>query len=64
VQPLCKEQSPALAPDEQGHATACHFWPTIAAAAPVAQAVAMPPTRRRLERLQAAFLAGSPTAPV
>jgi oligopeptide/dipeptide ABC transporter ATP-binding protein len=64
AQPLCKEQSPALAPDDQGHATACHFWPTIAAAAPVAQAVAMPPTRRRLERLQAAFLAGSPAAPV
>jgi oligopeptide transport system ATP-binding protein len=64
VQPLCREQSPALTPDAQGHATACHFWPTIAAAVPVAAPVAMPPQRRRLERLQAAFLTGAPAAPI
>jgi oligopeptide transport system ATP-binding protein len=64
VQPLCKEQSPALEADASGHATACHFWPTIAASAPVAAPVAMPAARRRLERLQAAFLSSAPAAPL
>jgi oligopeptide transport system ATP-binding protein len=64
VQPLCREQSPALVADEQGHATACHFWPSIAAAAPRPQPVAMPPSRVRLERLQAAFLTSAPAAPI
>jgi peptide/nickel transport system ATP-binding protein/oligopeptide transport system ATP-binding protein len=64
VQPLCREQSPALVPDDQGHATACHFWPTIAAAAPVLQPAEMPPARVRLERLQAAFLTSAPAEPI
>jgi len=64
VQPLCREQSPALVPDDQGHATACHFWPTIAAAVPKPQAIEMPPARVRLERLQAAFLTSAPAAPL
>jgi len=63
AQPLCSQQTPALESDAQGHATACHFWPTIVAAAPVPQPVAMPPARRRLDRLQAAFLAPAPAVP-
>jgi oligopeptide/dipeptide ABC transporter ATP-binding protein len=64
VQPLCKEQSPAL---ETRCPRPCHRLPFLAdhrrrraGAAPVA----MPPARRRLERLQAAFLAGAPAAPI
>jgi hypothetical protein len=57
------QQSPALQADAAGHATACHFWPTIAAAVPPAQPTEMPPARMRLERLQAAFLTSSPAAP-
>ncbi|MGZ5272122.1 MAG: oligopeptide/dipeptide ABC transporter ATP-binding protein, partial [Ramlibacter sp.] len=63
AQPLCSQQTPTLDADAHGHATACHFWPTIAAAAPAPQPVAMPPSRRRLERLQAAFVAAAPAAP-
>ena len=62
AQPLCSQQEPALDADASGHATACHFWPQVAAAAPVARAAAMSASRRRLERLQSAFLA-SPPAP-
>jgi oligopeptide/dipeptide ABC transporter ATP-binding protein len=64
AQPLCREQSPALVRDDQGHATACHFWPTIAAASPVQPSGEMPPARVRLERLQAAFLTSAPAAPL
>ncbi|WP_427912650.1 ABC transporter ATP-binding protein [Ramlibacter sp. MMS24-I3-19] len=61
VQQRCREQDPALVPDEHGHATACHFWPTIAATAAKPQPAGMPPARVRLERLQAAFLTRPPT---
>ena len=64
VQPLCREQTPALVADDAGHGTACHFWPSITAAAPVPQATDMPPHRVRLERLQAAFLTSAPAAPI
>jgi oligopeptide/dipeptide ABC transporter ATP-binding protein len=64
VQPICRQESPPLEADASGHATACHFWPTIAAAVPVVQAVDLPPARRRLERLQAAFLTSAPAAPI
>ena len=53
----CAEDDPALV-DDQGHATACHFWRDIT---PPASAVPRGATNRnpRLERLQAAFRNGS-----
>jgi oligopeptide transport system ATP-binding protein len=60
AQPVCSQQEPALEATADGHAAACHFWRDIAARAPVVQPVAFAPARRRLERLQAAFIARDP----
>jgi oligopeptide/dipeptide ABC transporter ATP-binding protein len=57
ARPLCSQQAPALETTPGGHATACHFWREIQAAAPTPLAVPVTPARRRLERLQAAFVA-------
>jgi oligopeptide transport system ATP-binding protein len=55
----CAEEVPALA-DEGGHAVACHFWKEIAPPAVAADATSLP-ANPRLERLQAAFIAGRVT---
>ena len=60
AQPLCAEARPALESDD-GHDVACHFWPTIAAAAVRAED-APRSGARRLERLQAAFRRTAPDA--
>jgi oligopeptide/dipeptide ABC transporter ATP-binding protein len=62
AQPVCSEQTPLLEATPDGHAAACHFWREIQARRPVAVPVAIAPARRRLERLQAAFLASDPQA--
>ena len=64
AQPLCSQQAPLLETTPDGHAAACHFWREIAAQAPVPQAVHLAPARRRLDRLQAAFIATDPLAPL
>ncbi|MDB5913755.1 MAG: dipeptide transporter ATP-binding protein [Ramlibacter sp.] len=59
AQPVCSEQTPVLEATADGHAAACHFWREIQARAPVLAPVVFTPARRRLERLQAAFIAGA-----
>jgi oligopeptide/dipeptide ABC transporter ATP-binding protein len=64
AQPVCSQQAPLLEATPDGHAAACHFWREIAARAQVPQAIALVPSRQRLARLQAAFVAQpSPTIP-
>ena len=53
---LCASTVPPLA-DEDGRATACHFWKEIAAAGATVPDFAAVPPNPRLERLQAAFAA-------
>ena len=57
---LCTQQAPVLEAHD-GHAVACHFWREIPAprALPHSTAIttAITPARRRLERLQSAFIA-------
>ncbi|MDB5861478.1 MAG: dipeptide transporter ATP-binding protein, partial [Ramlibacter sp.] len=60
AQPLCSQRTPLLEATPDGHAAACHFWREIQARRPEPAAVALAPARRRLERLQAAFIAGEP----
>jgi oligopeptide transport system ATP-binding protein len=55
---LCSEREPALE-QADGRSVACHFWREIDAPALPAEATASSPTRRRLERLQSAFIAPS-----
>jgi oligopeptide transport system ATP-binding protein len=57
AQALCSEQVPLLEATPDGHAAACHFWRELAVRAPAPQPIALAPARRRLERLQAAFVA-------
>ncbi|HSE78485.1 MAG TPA: dipeptide ABC transporter ATP-binding protein [Alphaproteobacteria bacterium] len=61
VQDRCRSETPALVADAAGHATACHFWPDIAASRETAPA-ATAPVRPRLEKLQAYFRRQSGTA--
>ncbi len=61
AQPLCSQQAPPLESTGDGHFAACHFWREIQQRAPIAPSAVPVPARRRLERLQAAFL---PIAPV
>jgi len=63
AQPVCAERVPPLEATPDGHAAACHFWRELQARAPALQPVAFTPARRRLERLQAAFVAPEPIAP-
>jgi oligopeptide transport system ATP-binding protein len=44
-----------------GHGTACHFWREIAVPAALVPVAERSPSMRRLERLQAAFVATAPT---
>ncbi len=53
---LCASAEPPLA-EENGHATACHFWKEIAASGARVPDFASVPANPRLERLQAAFAA-------
>jgi oligopeptide/dipeptide ABC transporter ATP-binding protein len=56
VRDSCRSDVPALADDGAGHATACPWWPGLPpAAASIATAVP-DQDRRRLDRLQAAFV--------
>jgi len=59
AQPLCVHESPILESPGDQHFAACHFWRQIQARAPIEQPVALQPARRRLERLQSAFVADS-----
>ncbi|MDE2604766.1 MAG: dipeptide ABC transporter ATP-binding protein [Burkholderiales bacterium] len=62
AQPRCAQEAPRLEATPDGHAVACHFWRDVAAGAPAPQPVAFTPARRRLERLQAAFVAPDPVS--
>jgi oligopeptide transport system ATP-binding protein len=55
---LCSEREPLLEPVDGG-AVACHFWREIAAPALPIEAEVATAQRRRLERLQSAFIAPS-----
>jgi peptide/nickel transport system ATP-binding protein/oligopeptide transport system ATP-binding protein len=56
VRDSCRDNVPALADDGTGHATACPWWPELPQAA-ASIATTMPDEdRRRLDRLQAAFV--------
>jgi oligopeptide/dipeptide ABC transporter ATP-binding protein len=62
AQPVCSEKTPLLEATPDGHAAACHFWRELQAKAGAVQPVAFTPARRRLERLQAAFVAADPVS--
>ena len=53
---LCSQLAPALEAHD-GHAVACHFWREIPALQLLPDAAPITPARRRLERLQSAFVA-------
>jgi oligopeptide transport system ATP-binding protein len=53
---LCSQLAPALEARD-GHAVACHFWREIPALQLLPDAAPITPARRRLERLQSAFVA-------
>ena len=61
AQQRCADEDPPLTVDN-GHAVACHFWRELARARGTPALAATPPRNPRLERLQAAFRAGAPTA--
>jgi oligopeptide/dipeptide ABC transporter ATP-binding protein len=63
AQPVCSQQVPALQATPDGHAAACHFWRELQGRQATAQAIAFAPARRRLERLQAAFVPPDALAP-
>jgi oligopeptide/dipeptide ABC transporter ATP-binding protein len=63
AQPVCAQQVPLLEATPDGHAAACHFWRDLQGRAAPVQAIAFAPARRRLERLQAAFVTPPPAAP-
>ncbi len=53
---LCSQRAPVLE-EQDGHAVACHFWREIPALRALPDAAAITLARRRLERLQSAFVA-------
>ncbi|WP_332826601.1 ABC transporter ATP-binding protein [Ramlibacter sp.] len=62
AQPLCSQQAPPLEATGDGHFAACHFWREIQSRSPAEQPIAFAPARRRLERLQSAFVATDPVS--
>ena len=60
--PLCSQQSPPLQADAD-HAVACHCWREITAPPAVPDPAPSTPAKRRLERLQSAFVTTPATAP-
>jgi oligopeptide/dipeptide ABC transporter ATP-binding protein len=59
ARPRCSQETPALQPDERGHAVACHFWRELP---PPATLLSQPPAANaRLAKLQSAFV--SPSVP-
>jgi oligopeptide/dipeptide ABC transporter ATP-binding protein len=63
AQAVCRQQAPPLEATPDGHAAACHFWRELQADPAVAQPIIFAPARRRLERLQAAFVTPAPAVP-
>ena len=59
ARPVCTERDPALEV-ENGRSVACHFWREIEAPAALSAPRAPNADRRRLERLQAAFVPSLP----
>jgi oligopeptide transport system ATP-binding protein len=55
AQERCRVEEPVLAPEQDGHATACHFWKEIGPAQQIAPADGAGSGRERLARLQAFF---------
>ena len=56
VRESCRHDVPVLADDGAGHATACPWWPELPPAAPLIATTMPDQDRRRLDRLQAAFV--------
>jgi peptide/nickel transport system ATP-binding protein/oligopeptide transport system ATP-binding protein len=56
VRESCRQDIPVLADDGTGHATACPWWPELAPAAALIATTMPDQDRRRLDRLQAAFV--------
>ena len=56
---LCSERAPVLE-DAAGQAVACHFWREIPTPAALPERAVVTPARKRLERLQSAFVAPAP----
>jgi oligopeptide/dipeptide ABC transporter ATP-binding protein len=52
----CKRDEPVLAFDDNGHATACPYWPEFPPPVVLAEAAGRDADRIRLARLQAAFV--------
>ncbi|MBL0426842.1 dipeptide ABC transporter ATP-binding protein [Ramlibacter alkalitolerans] len=63
ARPVCSQQVPLLEATPDGHAAACHLWRELQAGAAAVQPIAFAPARRRLERLQAAFVTPAPAVP-
>ena len=56
VRESCRQDVPALADDGTGHATACPWWPGLPPATALIATAIPDQDRRRLDRLQAAFV--------
>ena len=56
VRDSCRHDVPTLAGDGTGHATACPWWPDLPPAATLIATTMPDDDRRRLDRLQAAFV--------
>ncbi|HTE79890.1 MAG TPA: dipeptide ABC transporter ATP-binding protein [Reyranella sp.] len=56
VRESCRSDVPVLADDGTGHATACPWWPELPPAAALIVTTMPDQDRRRLDRLQAAFV--------
>ena len=52
----CRRDEPVLALDDNGHATACPWWPELPPPLSLAEAAGQNQDRIRLDRLQAAFV--------
>jgi oligopeptide/dipeptide ABC transporter ATP-binding protein len=59
AQPLCRQQAPALEVIGS-QVVACHFWSELPAPAVLPEAAAPTPARKRLARLQSAFVSAAP----